>query len=67
MTATEQWDHLLSLAKDFGMMDNTRGTQETSDEEAEEEFIDDGDSEAGQVPLALLLGYGLMPLTILIA
>lgn len=47
MTATEQWDHLLSLANDFGMMDTTRGTQETSDEEAEERFIDDDEPEAG--------------------
>lgn len=51
MTATEQWDHLLSLAKDFGVMDTTRGSQETSDEEAEEEFIDDDQPDDRRVSL----------------
>lgn len=63
MTATAQWDHLLSLAQDFGVMDSTRGAQETSEEEAEEEaeeeFIDDDQPENRRVPVPVLSGFGL--------
>jgi len=44
-TAQQQWDELLEVAKDFAEMDR-RGEQETSEEEAEENFIDDENPDA---------------------
>ncbi|THH09714.1 hypothetical protein EW146_g8604, partial [Bondarzewia mesenterica] len=44
-TADQQWDYLTEIAKEFAEMD-TRGEQETSEEEAEEAFVDDGDPDA---------------------
>ncbi|KAL6307143.1 hypothetical protein BKA93DRAFT_823606 [Sparassis latifolia] len=40
-TASQQWDALLDVAKDWACMDHRR-EDDTSEEEAEEEFIDDG-------------------------
>ena len=41
-TATTQWDALLEVAADWAKIDNRR-EQDTSEEEAEEGFIDDGE------------------------
>ncbi|KAI1796077.1 hypothetical protein LXA43DRAFT_1160524 [Ganoderma leucocontextum] len=43
-TASEQWDALLDVAKRWARMD-TRREADTSEEEDEEEFIDDGENE----------------------
>lgn len=43
-TASEQWDALLDVAKRWARMD-TRREGDTSEEEDEEEFIDDGENE----------------------
>lgn len=43
-TASSQWDVLLNIAARFAKMDH-RGTQDTSDEEASDRFIDDEQSE----------------------
>lgn len=39
-TASQQWDALLEVARSWAKMDRRREA-ETSEEEAEEEFIDD--------------------------
>lgn len=44
-TASQQWDELLEVAKAWAKVDRRREA-ETSEEEAEEEFIDDGQTEA---------------------
>ncbi|KAK0206396.1 hypothetical protein DFS33DRAFT_1314419 [Desarmillaria ectypa] len=43
MTETERWDRLLEVAQAWGAMDR-RGEEETSEEEAQEDFINDGTS-----------------------
>ncbi|KAI0722639.1 hypothetical protein C8Q76DRAFT_719590 [Earliella scabrosa] len=43
-TASEQWDALLEVAQKWARMDVPRA-DDTSEEEAEEEFIDDGEEE----------------------
>ncbi|KAK0230939.1 hypothetical protein IW262DRAFT_1341264 [Armillaria fumosa] len=43
MTETERWDRLLEVAQSWGAMDR-RGEEETSEEEAQEDFISDGTS-----------------------
>ncbi|KAK0191107.1 hypothetical protein F5146DRAFT_1047112 [Armillaria mellea] len=43
MTETERWDRLLEVAQAWGAMDR-RGEEETSEEEAQENFINDGTS-----------------------
>ncbi|PIL37436.1 hypothetical protein GSI_01130 [Ganoderma sinense ZZ0214-1] len=43
-TASEQWDALLEVAKQWARMD-TRREADTSEEEDEEEFLDDGENE----------------------
>ncbi|GJE84553.1 hypothetical protein PsYK624_006290 [Phanerochaete sordida] len=40
--ASDQWDALLDVAKQWAKMDRRRGEIGTSDEEQQEEFIDDG-------------------------
>ena len=49
-TASSQWDVLLNIAARFAKMDH-RGTQDTSDEEASDRFIDDEQrcEESGQL------------------
>ena len=42
MSETSRWDALLVVAQAFSAMD-TRGEEETEEEENEEDFIDDGD------------------------
>ncbi len=41
MTETERWDRLLEVAQAWGAIDR-RGEEETSEEEAQEDFISDG-------------------------
>lgn len=43
-TATERWDALLAVATRWAKVD-VRREEDTSEEEAEEEFIDDGENE----------------------
>ncbi|PBK72731.1 hypothetical protein ARMSODRAFT_1082124 [Armillaria solidipes] len=43
MTETERWDRLLEVAQAWGAMDR-RGEEETSEEEAQEDIINDGTS-----------------------
>ena len=44
MTETQRWDDLLKVAQAWDAFDaNTRGDLETSEEEAEENFLTDGD------------------------
>ncbi|PBL02386.1 hypothetical protein ARMGADRAFT_252651 [Armillaria gallica] len=43
MTETERWDRLLEVAQAWGAIDR-RGEEETSEEEAQEDFISDGTS-----------------------
>lgn len=44
MTETQRWDKLLEVAQAWDAFDgNTRGELETSEEEAEENFLTDGD------------------------
>ena len=43
-TASEQWDAWLEVAKGWARMD-TRREADTSEEEDEEEFLDDGENE----------------------
>jgi hypothetical protein len=44
MTETQRWDELLKVAQAWDAFDaNTRGELETSEEEAEENFLTDGD------------------------
>ncbi|KAA1466784.1 hypothetical protein DENSPDRAFT_831667 [Dentipellis sp. KUC8613] len=42
-TASEQWDAMLVVANDFAKMEVQRPRMDTSEEEAEEQFIDDGE------------------------
>lgn len=42
-TASQQWDELLDVAKAWAAMDR-RAENDTSEEEAEEGFLDDGDT-----------------------
>jgi hypothetical protein len=44
-TATEQWDHLLEVVKDWAKIDHRR-VDETSEEEDEEDFIKDESTSA---------------------
>ena len=44
MTEMQRWDELLKVAQAWDAFDtNTRGELETSEEEAEEKFLTDGD------------------------
>ena len=44
MSETQRWDGLLNVAQAWDAFDtNTRGELETSEEEAEEKFLTDGD------------------------
>ena len=44
MAETQRWDELLKVAQAWDAFDaNTRGGLETSEEEAEENFLTDGD------------------------
>jgi hypothetical protein len=44
MTETQRWDELLKVAQAWDAFDaETRGELETSEEEAEENFLTDGD------------------------
>ena len=53
MTETERWDELLKVAQAWDAFDAiTRGELETSEEEAEENFLTDGD---GMYVVVLLL------------
>jgi hypothetical protein len=45
-TADTQWDKLLEIAQAWGRIDK-RGEEETSEEEAEEGFLDDNGGDAG--------------------
>lgn len=47
-TASSQWDALLNVAARFAKIDH-RGAQDTSDEEASENFLDDEQSELTSV------------------
>jgi hypothetical protein len=52
MTETQRWDDLLKVAQAWDAFDaNVRGELETSEEEAEENFLTDGD---GMYVMALL-------------
>ena len=52
MTETQRWDELLKVAQAWDAFDaHTRGELETSEEEAEEKFLTDGD---GMYVIALL-------------
>ncbi len=44
LTETDRWDALIKVANAFSAVDK-RGEEETSEEEAQENFIDDGDSD----------------------
>ncbi|OBZ70189.1 hypothetical protein A0H81_09699 [Grifola frondosa] len=48
-TASQQWDALLDVAKNWAKVDHRR-EEDTSDEEAEEEFIDDGHESSTTAP-----------------
>jgi hypothetical protein len=55
-TATEQWDQLLEIAQQFAAMEGQLGPDTSEEEEEEnlrENFIDDGDSEARFVAVAV--------------
>ena len=53
MTETQRWDDLLKVAQAWDAFDtNTRGELDTSEEEAEEKFLTDGD---GMYVIVLLL------------
>ena len=61
MTETQRWDDLLKVARAWDAFDsNTRGELETSEEEAEENFLTDGDGMYVMVLLSKLYnGIGL--------
>lgn len=55
-TATQQWDQLLEIAQQFAAMEGQLGPDTSEEEEEEnlrENFIDDGDSEARFVSVAV--------------
>jgi hypothetical protein len=55
-TATQQWDQLLEIAQQFAAMEGQLGPDTSEEEEEEnlrENFIDDGDSEARFVAVAV--------------
>jgi hypothetical protein len=55
-TATQQWDQLLEIAQQFVAMEGQLGPDTSEEEEEEnlrENFIDDGDSEARFVAVAI--------------
>lgn len=58
-TATAQWDALLSVATSWAKIDR-RGSQDTSDEEAEEEFIDDGTTETKYLFLTIVTAWSML-------
>ncbi len=58
-TAIEQWDALLSVATSWAKIDR-RGTMDTSDEEAEEEFIDDETTETKYSFLAVVTTWSVL-------
>ena len=54
-TASELWDELLKVASAWAATDR-RGEEETSDEEAGEDFIDDDESRFVKLHCSMVLG-----------
>jgi hypothetical protein len=62
-TATQQWDQLLEIAQQFAAMEGQLGPDTSEEEEEEnlrENFIDDGDSEARFVAVAVGSVFGVL-------